>query len=405
MILEVLVMALSLACDVITVDDDGPADFATIRGAVAAAHAGDVLLVQPGLYDDFGLGKPVSILGPITGESPRISGTVTVQGAGVTLAGLDFDQLRLTSIHDRVLVDACSTGDWNHDAPIAGVIVDHCDEVLFSRCQIFGSEGVGTNAPAGLKVTQSRVAIVQSKVRGGPGEDVTDEFGTGGNGGRGLFATGSDITIDASTIQGGEAGYGSLFGGPVYGGPGVGLDATVCTIIARGAAIHMGVFPAQYSQPSLDLQLDMSTEMVVSAVDYSPDEVFLGAGCSLEVAPLFEPFVEIIGDEAPGSTQTLLLSGPPDQPAVLFFGLVQDLVELHSLESPLWLRVQLAFLTLPVVTTGPASPHTIALDMPASFAGLEGTTLYVQAVFTHLESTLKANTIVVTNPAVIVVRF
>ena len=59
-----LALALSLtAPDVLSVDDDGPGPYFTIQAALDAASDGDVVLVEPGTYDEFIVEKDLTILG------------------------------------------------------------------------------------------------------------------------------------------------------------------------------------------------------------------------------------------------------------------------------------------------------------------------------------------------------
>jgi len=55
-LLYVLVLALSphSPAGIISVDDDGPADFTTIQAAIDAAVDGDTVIVQPGIYTGAG---------------------------------------------------------------------------------------------------------------------------------------------------------------------------------------------------------------------------------------------------------------------------------------------------------------------------------------------------------------
>ena len=65
----VLGYAANASAETWTVDDDGPADFDTIQGAIIMANAGDTVLVEPGTYNRIWannfvvdlLGKPITI--------------------------------------------------------------------------------------------------------------------------------------------------------------------------------------------------------------------------------------------------------------------------------------------------------------------------------------------------------
>jgi hypothetical protein len=81
-----------------TVDDNAPADFASIGTAVASVSPGDVLLVMPGTYDGFFLGKPLTILGPGDGPRPRVIGTTIVNTSSFTLAGLSLEHVRVSEV-------------------------------------------------------------------------------------------------------------------------------------------------------------------------------------------------------------------------------------------------------------------------------------------------------------------
>lgn len=89
----------SARADLITVDDDGPADFDTIQAAIDFAVGGDVVLVQPGAYVeaiDF-LGKAIAVrsaLGPLSSsiKAPPDADSPTVtfaskEGTLATISG------------------------------------------------------------------------------------------------------------------------------------------------------------------------------------------------------------------------------------------------------------------------------------------------------------------------------
>ena len=67
-----------------TVDDDGPADFSSLSAAVAAASAGDLVLVSSGDYLGFSLSKPLTIAAD--------SGAQVTVRSGIQVGGLEGDE-------------------------------------------------------------------------------------------------------------------------------------------------------------------------------------------------------------------------------------------------------------------------------------------------------------------------
>jgi len=90
-LLYVLVLALSPSSPArtISVDDDGPADFATIQAAIDAALDGDTVIVQPGAYTGAGnrdisfQGKAITMRGADPNDANVVESTVVDCGAGM----------------------------------------------------------------------------------------------------------------------------------------------------------------------------------------------------------------------------------------------------------------------------------------------------------------------------------
>ena len=68
--------------ETLTVDDDGPADYATIQEAVEAASPGDIIQVHPGTYSRTGDAGPVVNVDSVQLDNFREGGSLTIEGIG-----------------------------------------------------------------------------------------------------------------------------------------------------------------------------------------------------------------------------------------------------------------------------------------------------------------------------------
>jgi hypothetical protein len=127
-----------------TVDDDGPADFTQISEAIAQAASGDLILVEPGEYGPFDLDKRLTILArapePHAVARPHVSGLTRLVGEDFTIAGINFDGLRVVGVPGRGRIDDCHIG-YDGDAKQAYALdVDGCAQVVVSRSRALGSK-------------------------------------------------------------------------------------------------------------------------------------------------------------------------------------------------------------------------------------------------------------------------
>ena len=172
-----LLPVLLLAAQTWTVDDDGPADFASISDAIASPSVaeGDVLLVSPGGYAGFVLDKALSIVS--TADSTFLASSCVVQGVSdFRIAGLSTRELLVQDVTGRGVLDGIKVG-WQFFDAASGELfyrgraqILDCDEILLTRSELHGSDACYPDIlenHAGLEVVGSTVAIVQCEIQGG----------------------------------------------------------------------------------------------------------------------------------------------------------------------------------------------------------------------------------------------
>ena len=402
---------LAVPADVLTVNDDGGAQFLTIQAAIDAAAPGDVIEVQPGSYAAFTLAKSLTLLGPAADTPPVIvSGQSNVYGTGdTTLAGLTLHRLRLADVTGLVQVDDCTVGP----APGAGYFpapafdVVRCARVLATRCTITGPAGQPNldGSPA-LLAEHSSVQVVDCVLNAGDGGHADEAFEYGGSGGDGISAVASQLGISASSVRGGDAGYGTYFGGS-DGYAGDGLQASAgCTVVLRGEpgdVLKAGYADTSFGgTPGYAARLS-NTVLVVSGVALPDAAIKLGVGCSVSKPVPAEPWLVVTGSDLPGQSRLVELHGVPGQVAVLFGGLRAGLVQLPGWDSPFWLVPTNALLILPLVLdAGGTANFPIALPVAS---GLDGAALLLQPAFPGVPSALVPGKALLGNPANLVLRF
>ncbi|MEO0649928.1 MAG: hypothetical protein AAFZ65_04545 [Planctomycetota bacterium] len=216
---------------ILTVDDDGPADFAEIAPAVAFAREDDVVLVAPGQYPGFTiLGKGLRVLadgsGPVT-----ISGTVLIRDLigpqQVLLRGLSSPNgepplfVHTQSNLGRILIEDCWLGPRGASlSPFPGLLSQSDTSLAIVRSTVVGgtllsSPSAGGNGQPALQSSGSNVWCYHSTFLGGPGS------APGGDGGPGIEASNFELFCGSCVLRGGRGGDGLSCSPPGDGGNGL----------------------------------------------------------------------------------------------------------------------------------------------------------------------------------------
>ena len=395
-----------------TVDDDGPADFTQIADAVAAASPGDVLLVEPGLYDAFNLDKRLSILGRTGPTRPHVVLLSVVSAPGFTLAGLDFEALQVAGVSGRGRIDDCRIG-YAGDAYVHHALdVDGCSELVISRTAVFGSHHYSNYYAGGAaaRISTSNVALVKCDLKGAKGYDAQDSGEHGGPGGAGLtVADAGRVLVIATPIKGGYEGYGSLFN-CVDGPSGDGLEVfTQSLVVLRGAPGASG-FVAPGSADDLCgqhygwcMQIQQGT-VITSGVDVDAKNVQLVGGTLIQPA-VPEPLLVMDGPDVPGAQKAIELFGPEGATCILVASLSPTYAPLGQFDDKLWVGLSGVYLLATLVTTGQQQPVVLSFQVPTSFSGLEGLVLEMQPFFPGMPSSIEPGKSVAGNVAELIVRF
>ena len=237
----------------ITVDDDGPADYASIQAAIDAAGPGATIQVLAGLYaESVTVDKQLALEGPnagTPGDAPRggeatIEGQVVISASDVVFDGFDVAPPPATS---NATAEALRVGTAPDDVVVTNTVVRDFEE-------------------GGLPPWEGLGGIVAF---GGNGGDAIDDV---------TIADNKVQNLDGRDTKGGAAGIsiqGHVDGATVTGNTvaNVGMDATTWAfgIVVRGTDNH-GQTPTGVDASGND----------VSAVQSAPATSTVGVGFGLE---------------------------------------------------------------------------------------------------------------------------
>ena len=208
LILMCLLPFLSSQAAIITVDDDGPADFDTISGAINASRHGDTIVVKPGTYNEkisFN-NKAVTLTGEDPDDPNIVETTIITADSGYSVS-FDFEE-----DSGSVLTGFTITGQGIHcygtSPTLTKNIITNCD-------------GHGIHGEIGAAPIISHNTITNSRWQGiyscnGP---ITRNIITENNGGL-AFCDGpitDNIISNNSNVDSGRGGAISFCEGPITG--------------------------------------------------------------------------------------------------------------------------------------------------------------------------------------------
>lgn len=294
-----------------TVDDNGPADFASVQAAVDAAGAGDVILIEPGSYGNVVVAKPLSLLGNPATTRPTLQ-ILTIH----TVAWFNASHLSARAVHvsdvsgpahlDDIDADSTFSGHMSTVAGAANLLISRSD---FRPQNISGGIGI-----PGLSITaNSRVQLVDCRVFGG--DCFMSDFDPGW-GADALTIEHSEVVLAGTRVEGGDGQDLSGPFGPQDGEGGVAIRvAGNSTVEVRGSSADLiqggHQNPSGFTDPAASIYTwDFQNEprVTVSGVTLDGGVVEDGGDDVAAVGAL--PYLEVTGGpDGPGGTRSLDVYG------------------------------------------------------------------------------------------------
>jgi hypothetical protein len=329
----VAVLSPSVLATTYTVDDTpGPGvDFNDIPPAIAAAQAGDVLLVAPGSYSSFVLDRGLVIIGFGAQCAAPMEVRNLPAGERAALVGLRSQNLVIDACAGTVLVDSC--------IQLRSVDISYSPDVRMQRTNV---EAALPSLVEAIRVEASRLELDHCDVRGrlgvqsSPGNPAVD----GGIAVR--LVSGSRLCAMEWTARGGNAVDESTPGAEAgSGGQALWMQSSDAVLLGPGSLLVPGYpgfnwthkFDCSYdgSAPSPVFGSNWTSSMIESGTTFG-----LGGGASgvhcipYENGPSYQcvhttsvpadPSLEVTGPQTPGSTLTFVVYGEPGASATLNLG-------------------------------------------------------------------------------------
>jgi hypothetical protein len=390
------IFALPVSATTWTVDDDGPAQFTTVDAAQAAAQFGDVILVAPGLYPAFHLTKSIQVLGPASGPQPQFSGTSTVAGCTLfTLAGLSLQVLQVSDVSGVGVIDDCSLAANNNAAVLK---ITNCERLNVSRCSITGTQTGYGGSEAAVEATDSWLQWTDNAVVGGHAYNGNAAWGQSGIALHQCLAW-----ITSSSAVGGGGGGGGLCGScSGNGGDALSLEWSIVRVRGSSQDVFQGGgAPFGSGSDGAGIRALPGSTLAWSGITASSVSAHIGAVVVHPVSA--SPAMTIAGSDGGGEHRRVLLRGPQGAPAVLAMAASSGFSGLSGFEGVLWLSPNWLLATFGLTLQGQEQPTMKSFLLPP-LAGLEGVTVWFQAVYPTLPGEFATGSLLLGNAASIVLR-
>lgn len=397
-----------------TVDDDAPADFATLDDAIAASGPGDVLLVRSGSYEPFTMaGIGVTILAEdnavvtISGTSTSSTSTIRDVPAGqvALLRGIE-----LTPEDTGGTTSASTIGPLLHIANCRGVVqvedvvadarpttqiffsirqgeavlVEASDRVVFVRLDADGSPG--TTFVGQEFASRALTCVDSSTFAHGCSFESSVTFVEGSLGQPGIEVRGGLLVLRDSSVTAGPGGSAGATGPPSGGMGGAGILASqFASVWSIGSSLSGGaggggtLFGGPAGSPGVAFELTGGASL--TELPAQPT--------SLEATPIVRV------DPVTGGPGTIDLRGVPNATSVL----IVDLGPTPAFVPffPGFLGVSVAALAIPAGTTDASGQLSVPLVAPQ----LPGLNLWQLAV--QFATASPAGVLDLSNPSIMTI--
>lgn len=327
---------------VITVDDDGGADFTDLPQAVEAAAPGDVLWVHPGQYSSFTIdAKPLTVLGLAAGQV-RVAGTSRVTGVvapfKAVLCRLDFERLALSDNTGAVILDEVRA----FGPDVAFFSVAQCADVRAIACTVDSIYAAVSGIPrCAARIAQgTRFEATESWIVGNSAPSYGDQFGWTGM----LGSDDSRLYLAATSVFGGKGSneFDLFCLNPGYeGGAGIELVSSgrvrvtgLPSDLIQGGKTGTPTC-GQSAQACPIRVVDVGSMAVWSGVTLDPTWTSIGqycGGAQGQLAPTPDPWLEREQIPLAGGQARFYAHGLPGDVVTLFVGRHAVVVPLPGVE-------------------------------------------------------------------------